>query len=221
METKKELRSNGVDCLELSVYLSQKLKNKIDFTNSVLSGIPEGKYRPIPENFHNGIEWLWQYGIPFYFKYCKDGFLRLGVGDSIYHETSMGEKLAALSDFYLALQEKFGEPTVFYTTKDDDEGLITLQWSFINKEEDIAKFKNNSMFDDADIDELIVIGEPIAKMPGYQLSAETKKIISHQVGLPFDLLSIVDENMAEYQKFKALAKSPFVRQRIPKKSANL
>lgn len=221
METKKELRSNGLDCLELSVYLSQKLKNQIDFTNSPLSGLPEGKYRPIPQNFHNNIEWLWQYGITFYFKYCKDGFLRLGVGNSIYHETSMGEKLAALSDFYLALQKKFGEPTVFYTTKDDDEGLLTLQWSFINKAEDIAKFKNNSMFDDADIDELIIIGEPVAKMSGYQLSAETKKIISQQVGLPFELLFLVDEHIAEYQKFKALTKNQSVRKRVPNKNANL
>ena len=111
--------------------------------------------------------------------------------------------MAALSDFYEVLSEEYGNPTVFYTTKDDDEGFLTLQWSFINKDEEIEKFKSGKYFDDAEIDTLIIIGKEKNNIEGYSLSDKTKEIISRQVGLPFELLYLVDEDIESFVKHKS------------------
>ena len=61
--------------------------------------------------------------------------------------------------------------------------------------------KKGNYFDDVETDELIIIGEPKQKTDGYQLSDITKKIISKHVGLPFELLSLVDENIEDFIKY--------------------
>ena len=135
--------------------------------------------------------------LPFYFKYSKNEFLRISVGSN-HFGSSLGEKLAALSDFYEILSEEYGEPTLFYTTKEDEEGLLTLQWSFINKEEEIEKFKNGKYFDDAEVDKLIIFGEK-GDTEKNNLSDKTKQIISKRVGLPFELIYLVDDYFAKHK----------------------
>ena len=185
----KEMFSKTNDCYLLAKKMKQKLRNKIDFYGSINTPLPSGKYlstyrRKNGEYMFNG------HCLSFYFKFSKNEFLRISVGSN-YVGNEFGEKMAALSDFYEVLSEEYGKPTLFYTIKDDDEGLLTLHWSFINKEEEIEKFKNGTYFDDAEIDTLIIFDEKIDNMEDYNLSDTTKEIISRRVGLPFELLDLV------------------------------
>lgn len=72
----------------------------------------------------------------------------------------------------------------------------------VNRDEDIAKFQNGTCFDDAEIDTLIVIGQKKDNAEGYSLSDTTKRIISRRVGLPFELLDLVDEDIENFVKHK-------------------
>ena len=192
----KEMCSKPEDCHELSNKLKKELNNKIKFLSFTYLEYPCGEY--LSSYRKNKGEYIFNaHTLPFYLKYSKDEFLRIGVG-SIYPDNTLGEKLAALSDFYEILSKEYGEPTVFYTTEDDDEKILTLQWAFINKEEEILKFKNGTYFDDADIDTLIVFG---AK-DNSNLNEMTKRVISKSIGLPFELLYLVDEDIKNYIKHK-------------------
>ena len=196
-----EIFSNADDCCKLARKFKKQLGDKLDFYGSINTPLPSGKYLSLYRR-SNGEYFSYNCNcLPFYFKFAENGFLRIGVG-SHSKDNSLGEKLAALSDFYEVLCEEYGEPTVFYTTKDDDEGLLTLQWSFINKEEEIAKFQNGTYFDDAEIDTLIIFGQKKDNIEGYSLSDTTKKIISRRVGLPFELLDLVDEDIENFVKHK-------------------
>lgn len=197
-----EIYSNADDCLELARHLKKKMGNKIDFYGSIRQEVISGKYFSHYRDPHSELDYLFEEGLPFYYKFCKEGFLRIQIGSFYPHNNSVGEKLAALSNFYEVLSEQYGEPTVFYTTKDDEEGTLSLHWSFVNKEEDIQKFRNGSYFDDAEVDELIVIGEPRIQTSSYQLRDTTRKLIAKQIGVPFELISLVDENIEDFVKYK-------------------
>ena len=195
-----EYYSKAEDCHLLARKLKKALGSKIDFYGSTNIEIPSGKYlsshrKNNGEYMHNG------HTLPFYFKYSKNEFLRISVG-SHYSGSTIGEKLAALSDFYEVLSIEFGIPTVFYTTKDDDEGLLTLQWSFIDKELEIAKFKSGNYFDDAKINNLIVFGENKENTAGYNLNNKTKEYIKKEIGLPYELLYLAANDLEEFIKHK-------------------
>ena len=198
----KEIYSKDEDCYKLAIELKKKLKDKIAFMGSPYQGCVSGKYFSHYRKPSNGTQYLFEKGLPFYYKFCEEGFLRIQVGTFYPYKNSMGEKLAALSDFYELLSEMYGEPTVFYTIKDDEEGCVSLHWSFVNKEEDIEKFKNGTFFDDGETDELIVIGEEKPSNNSYRLSDTTKRFISKKVGLPFELIHLVDENIEDFVKYK-------------------
>ena len=202
----QEVYSKAEDCFELYKLLKSKMGTKIEYEGTRYTETFSGKYFSYDRHPHSDFDFLYERGLSFYCKFCKNGFLRIGIGNafrsSTVYDTSVGEKLAALSAFYEVLSEVFGEPTVFYTTKEDEEGLLSMQWSFINKEEEIQQFKDGTYFDDAEIDKLVVFGEPSKKMDGYQLSDTTKKLISKQVGLPYELLSYVDEYIDDFVKYK-------------------
>ena len=198
-----EMYSKAEDCYELSKKLKEKFGNRIDFYGFLYSPTPNGYYLTSYRknngeynSVHNKNSLL------FYLKYMKDVFLRIQIGSHSYGDNTFGEKLAALSDFYLILSEEYGEPTVFYTTKDDDEETLNLQWSFVNKEEDIKKFKSGNYFDDDEIDTLIVFGENREDVEKIGLSDKTISIIARQFGLPFELLHMADNDIEEYMKHK-------------------
>ena len=196
-----EIFSNADDCCMLARKFKKQLGDKIDFYGTINTPLPSGKYL---SSYRRGNGEYFSYNcncLPFYFKFAENGFLRIGVG-SHSRDNSLGEKLAALSDFYEVLSKEYGDPTVFYTTKEDDEGLLTLQWSFINKEEEISKFQNGTYFDDAEIDTLIIFGQKKNNVEGFSLSDTTKRIISRRVGLPFELLDLVDEDIENFVKHK-------------------
>ena len=193
-----EYYSKAEDCYLLASKLKKKLGNKIDFYGSTNIEIPSGKYlssyrRNNGEYMHN------EHYLPFYFKFSENEFLRISVGSN-YSGSSLGEKLAALSDFYEVLSEEYGDPTVFYTIKDDDEGLLTMQWSFIDKKLEIAKFKAGNYFDDAKIDTLILFGESKENNSGYNI--RNKDLISKRIGLPYELLYLAANDIENYIKHK-------------------
>lgn len=198
----KEIYSKGEDCYKLAIELEEKLQYKIEFMVSPYQGCVSGKYFSHYRKPSNGTQYLFEKGLPFYYKFCNEGFLRIEVGSFYPYKNSMGEKLAALSDFYEVLSEMYGEPTVFYTIQDDVEGCVSLHWSFVNKEEDIEKFKNGTFFDDGETDELIVIGEEKPSNNSYRLNDTTKRFISKEIGLPFELIHLVDENIEDFVKYK-------------------
>ena len=196
-----EFFSKAEDCHMLAKKLKNKLGDKIEFYGgSWYIEIPSGNYLSSYRR-NNGEYMADGHSLPFYFKFSKNEFLRIDVG-SHYSDNTIGEKMAALSDFYEVLSEEYGQPTVFCTTKNDDEGLLTLQWSFINKEEEIARFKSGHYFDDAEIDTLIIIGEKKNNVEEYSLSDKTREMISKRVGLPFDLLYLVDGDLENFVKHK-------------------
>lgn len=195
----KEMYSKAEDCYELSNYLYRKLRNKIRFVVNTYQEVVIGVFYSSGKNWLNNTD-----GLIFSYKFSKDEFLRIEIGSYKYNKNSDGEKLAALSDFYEILSERYGKPTLFYTIKDDEEGTLSLQWNFIDKEETIQSFKDDTCFDDASVDKLIVFGEekPNSNNFGFGLNSKTKEFISKQVGVPFELIDLVSENIEDYTYYK-------------------
>lgn len=198
----KEGYSKASDCAKLTRYLKNKMGNKIEFDYNVHNQTVNGKYFHYHREPHSDLEHLFEDGINFFYKYCDNDFLRFSIGKSHKHKSSLGEQLAALSAFYEVLKERFGEPIVFYTLKDDDEQSINLQWSFVNKEEEINDFKNGTYFDDKKVDKLIIIEEQNVNAVGYQIGKTARINNTRIIGLPFDLFSLVEENMEDYVMYK-------------------
>ncbi len=193
----EERYSNKEDCYKLALLLKKELKDKIDFYGSINTSVPSGKYlssyrKKTGENLYNGK------CLPFYFKYKEDDFLRISIG-SHHKGSSLGEKLAALSDFYEVLKKYYGLPDVFYTIKNDQQKTLSLQWSFRNKEEDLKKFKSNTYFTDGEIEDIIIIRKEndIEKLKTFE---ETK--IDRKTYLPEELLSYIYLDLEEFIKHK-------------------
>lgn len=197
-----ESYSKANDCEKLAKYLKNKMGNSIEFEYNVHESIVSGKYFHYHREPHSDLEHLFEDGIYFFFQYCENDFFNFSIGTASHHKCSLGEQLAVLSAFYGVLSEKFGEPLVFYTLKDDDKQKINLQWSFINKEEDIKNFKNGTYFEDGEIDKLIIFGEQKVNAIGYQIGETARKNNSRVIGLPFNLFPLVEENMEDYVKYK-------------------
>lgn len=191
-----ELCSNRFDCEELAIKLYSKLRSKINFYESTLQEVISGKY--LSEYNKSQNIYTSDNSVPFYLKFNKNGFLRIQIGSLYPYNTTDGEKLAILSDFYKVLKEEYGEPTLFYTTKNDKENTFSLHWSFIDKDKDIEKFKNDTFFDDVSIDKLIIIGENTDK----DIKDSTKNFLSNEIGLPYELLKLVNNNIEDYIKYK-------------------
>jgi len=193
-----EIFSNALDCNLLACKLEEKFKDKIDFFGSTYQQFISCKY--LSSYRRNSGEYMFNgHWVPVYFKFNKDEFLRISVG-AYFSDSSFGEKMAVLSDLYSALSKEYGEPTVFYTLKNDSESLLNLQWSFVNEKDEIAKFKNGTYFDDAFIDTLIVFGEKNNFKSN--LSDRTRSVISSCIGLPFELLYLVDSDIENFIKHK-------------------
>lgn len=196
----KELYSNKEDCFELAKKLNQKLGPKIEFYVNSYQEVISGKYYSLSWNRYTNYRDYCNDAVTFYLKFCKNGFLRIGVGDYI-GNSSLGHRLAVLSDFYEVLKEEYGEPTVFYTTKNDDENILNFQWSFCNKEEVIKSFENGTAFDDSQIDELIII-DPKYSIYNGSLRESTRSFIGSNIGLPFLMSNLIDEDLENYIKYK-------------------
>lgn len=183
----KELYSNADDCYELTKMLRNKLNNKMHFIVAPYTEVVEGKYQCLDIKNYKDYDEYMKDKVLFNYKYLKNGFLRITVGEEN-EELSLGHKLAVLSEFYKALKEEFGEPTLFYTIKEDNESTLNLQWSFDNKKEDIKEFKNNKAFNDANVEKVILI--------------DSYKNHNNNIGLPYELSFLIKEDIDNYIKYK-------------------
>lgn len=196
----KEMYSSADDCLELAKLLKSKLKEKIEFYGSAYLEVVQGKYHSLPYSRYESFIDYRNDEVEFSYRFLENGFLSIQVNDSAYKKFTLGHKLAVLSDLYEAISSKYGEPTIFYTIKDDDENSINLEWAFLQKEETIAAFKNGCRFDDAEVDELIIMGEE--RIGAYKLNKGTKELVSKSIGLPFEMLLLINENVDDFVLYK-------------------
>ena len=190
----KEMFSNIQDCKQLATKLYEKLGTKIAIDVD-LQGVADGDYHIFPYSMYSSYEEYRHNQLHLHYLFCRGEFLRIGV-ENCYFQASVGHKLAALSGLYEALRDEFGEPTVFYTLKDDKEEGLHFQWAFKNKEETIEEFMHGFPFDDDEVNQAITIGEETA------LNEETRNLFSRQMGLPFELLPLINENIEDYMKYK-------------------
>lgn len=197
----KELYSNADDCYKLACLLKNRLKGKIEFSGSTFQELIIGNYHSLSYDKYDTFLEYRNDVVEFSYKFLENGFLRISVCDSAYKKASIGQKLAVLSDLYEVLSEDYGQPLVFYTLKEDDLNSINLEWDFIQKEDTIEAFKNGSMID-AEVDELIIIGEDEEKTSCYSLSNRTKELISKTIGLPYEIIYLVDENIEDFVLYK-------------------
>ena len=130
----KEIYNNREDCFLLAKKLFQELNGKINLDGNIYQEILSGTYL-LKNDFVIK-------KIPFYIKFNKNHFLRIQIGTSNNNNDTLEEKLAVLSNFYTILKKDYEEPTVYYTINND----ISLQWSFVNKEEDNNCIKLNAKF---------------------------------------------------------------------------
>jgi len=108
-------------------------------------------------------------GIDFNIKYSKGEFLRINIGE-IYISTPHEDKIDALKVITQALSKikidedlKIELPDAFYEIKENGILIPYCEWAFANKDEYLSELKNNTMFDDADIENLIIFNEEIEK----------------------------------------------------------
>lgn len=187
-----KLFSKADDCHKLAFIINNELRSKISFEGSTYQEVVSGTHSSFPLASYQDYRNFEMDKLNFSYKYCENGFLRLSISKRIY-ASSLGHKLAALSDIYLALKKYFGEPTLFYTIENDNEETINIQWSFSHKEEDIKDFKDNKAFDDAQIKELVVFSEE---------RTEEEQQVEEELGLPLELSSLVAANLNEYMYYK-------------------
>ena len=183
----KERYSNADDCYELAKLLYNRLNNKMILLTSPHIEVVEGKYNCFGINRYSKMEDYINDKVMFNFKCLKNDFIRITIGSED-DKHSLGHKLAVLSDIYKVLKDEFGEPTVFYTIKEDKEKTLNLQWSFKNKNEDIKDFLNNNCFDDANIAKVMII--------------DSYKNKDNNIGLPIELINIIKDNIEDYIKYK-------------------
>lgn len=195
----KELYSNAQDCYKLARLLKSKLREKIEFSGSTFQELVIGNYHSLPYNRYESFISYRNDSVEFSYKFLENGFLRISICDTAYKKASIGHKLAVLSDLYQVISEKYGEPSVYFTLKDDDENSINLEWVFIEKDETIEAYKNGTMFDDAEVDELIIIDEEKEKT---SLTNRTKELISKTIGIPYEMIHLVDENIDDFVFYK-------------------
>lgn len=192
----KEIFSNAEDCKYLAKKLSKKLGGKF-YVYRFFDRVVNGNYYSLPYSsaiYSDYSEYL-KDTLHFYYKFCRDNFLRIGVKNCCF-QASDGHKLAALSDIYEALIDEFGEPTVFFTMKDDEDEGLHFEWAFTHKEKTIEEFIHGFPFDDGEVDQAIVIGE------SNQINEQTRNLFSHQMGLPIEMLPLINENIEDYMKYK-------------------
>lgn len=103
-------------------------------------------------------------GIDFNIKFSKGEFLRLNVGE-IYILSPYEVKEETLKVLMEAISQIqidgciLGNPDAFYQIEENRTLIPYCEWIFTKKEEYLAEMKNNTLFDDASIKNLIIFNE--------------------------------------------------------------
>lgn len=189
-----EKYSDMYDCFVLANKLrNNNIGKKMEFTSSIYQGILEGKYHMYPYGIYNSYTEYKKDALDFYIKYNQEHFLRIQIADSVYRH-SIGQKLVALSEIYPVLKSLVGDATLYYTTKDNLEQTLSLHWSFSDKLEETAKYQNDTAFDDASIEELIIFDD--------EENEDIKNWFENTIGLPIQLLPIIISNLDDFLTHK-------------------
>lgn len=103
-------------------------------------------------------------GIDFNIKYSKDEFLRINIGE-IYLINSLKEKEEALRILSNAISRirfgiQFGNPIAYYQIEQNGFYIPFCDWVWKNKEEYLEELKNNTLYEDARIENLVLFEEP-------------------------------------------------------------
>ena len=122
-----------------------------------------------------------------------DNYLRIEIG-ALKKKIPMGEGMAALSDFYTVLREEYGEPSVFYITKNIlGDQCINLQWMFKEKKPDESNL--NDYLNNLDrIQSVIMLNN------NYSYSDE---MIMNKFLLPVQLLDLIGDDLENYIKYRS------------------
>lgn len=118
-------------------------------------------------------------GIDFNIKFSKGEFLRINIGEinllTSYKEKENALKLLTetLSKIEIEPKVYIGYPDAFYQI--DNEGFFVpyCDWAFSNKEEYLSELINNTMYDDASVENLIIFDENLER----KIKADTLKKI--------------------------------------------
>ncbi len=185
-----EVCSKEQDCFDLFGKLKSNMGNRLELFGSAFKPFVTGRF------YYNCNE-KDRDNLPFYYKFNKDYFLRVGIGTFYPGKTCFASKLYALSSFYQTIKEYYGEPSVYFTVKDGDEDIIFLEWIFKDKERIIEDIKNSDYFTDGFTNNVIEINE----YNDFNRS-KAKELISKQLGLPFDLIKLVDNDPSTYLQLR-------------------
>ena len=105
-------------------------------------------------------------GVDFNIKYSKGEFLRINVGE-IYLINSYKEKEEAIklltyviSNINLTHNQYLGQPNAYYQIEINGFYIPFCDWVWKYKDEYLDELKNNTMYDDANIENLILFEEP-------------------------------------------------------------
>ena len=193
--------STVCDCYHLSEQLLEKFGSRLVLYGCGGPCMLAGEYASFSNEVYSDYTDLCENKIIFCCKYYKGEFLRITVGNGL-AERPIGHKLAALSDFYEIFKEEFGVPTLFYTMKDDAYGSLNFQWSMKDKEKDIENFKNGTIFCDTEVEHVIVMGEKKIDLKKRELDRSTQNVLDEGLGLPIDLLPLVNDNIDDFIYYK-------------------
>ena len=108
-------------------------------------------------------------GIDFNIKYSKGEFLRINIGEInlissyIKKEEAANLLVDTISQINLENNEYIGNPDAFYQIDNGGFYIPYYDWAWKNKEEYLRELKDNTMFDDADVENLIIFDKQAEK----------------------------------------------------------
>ena len=149
--------SKEEDIKFLSHKLKEKLGDKISINTYELSQeVLNGKF------IFDKKDTFKYNGVDFHIKYSANEFLRINVGEIEIYKHYM-EKVEALLEITKALSKIttkegaiIGNPLAFYYIETDGYFTPYCDWAFTNQEEYKQELINNTMYDDAKIENLII-----------------------------------------------------------------
>ena len=168
---------------DLTTDLRKKIDGKVYFVK-LWYGRYLSPYRVANKEFVSGST------IDFSIDFSSGSFLRIGVSSLKNIETSIGERMAALSDFYTVLSKEYGEPKMFYITKDFlGYEHINLQWMFNKRDKKTDSTDLNEYLDDQeDIKSVIMLGN----------NTYSEKMATEKFLLPAKTLPLISMDLENY-----------------------
>ncbi len=138
-------------------------------------------------------EYPYEESLEFKFKLKENDSFEISVDDFYSNQGDcIGQKLAALSDFYQILKRRYGEPSIFYRK----DNKLFFYWALKSKEEEKQKkIKEKLLEEENNIEDVIIIK---AKDDNDELRKNTSELI----GLPFELTDYLEQYIDDFVLYK-------------------